>query len=74
MSRPFVQRRYHLRPVVLSVECFGLTMVDHQGKEGLVIVKTKLSLIIAHHPDNVTTPNCVNVVESLAAYLVKANY
>jgi profilin len=51
-----------------------LTIVTLQGKEGLVIVKTKLSLIIAHHPESVTTPNCVNVVESLAAYLVKANY
>ena len=45
-----------------------------QGKEGLVVAKTKQAVLIAHHPENIQTNACVNTVEALADYLIGVGY
>ena len=51
----------------------NLTMTP-QGKEGLVIRKTQQALLIAHHPNTVTTQSCVSTVETLGDYLISVGY
>jgi len=50
------------------------TIRGKQGKKGMIIVKTTQALLLAHHPDTVTTNNCVNTVEALGEYLVGVGY
>ncbi|KAF7587294.1 hypothetical protein BBP40_007425 [Aspergillus hancockii] len=40
-----------------------------KGKEGIVIVKAKSCVMVAHHPENVQTPNAATVVENLVDYI-----
>lgn len=51
----------------------GLTLML-QGKEGIVIVKTKQALLIAHYPENVQPGQCVTTVEKLGDYLTGVGY
>ncbi len=54
---------------------FLRTLTYHeQGKEGLVVAKTKQAVLIAHHPETVQTNGCVNTVETLADYLIGVGY
>lgn len=45
-----------------------------QGKEGVLIVKTKLALLVAHYPESVQPGQTVTVVEKLADYLIGVGY
>ncbi|KAF2398365.1 profilin-A [Trichodelitschia bisporula] len=45
-----------------------------KGKEGLVVVRTQQALLLAHHPDTVTTNACVFTVENLGDYLTSVGY
>lgn len=45
-----------------------------QGREGVVIVKTKQALLITHYPESVQPGNATNTVEKLGAYLVGVGY
>ena len=45
-----------------------------QGKEGVVIVKTTLAILVAHHPDNVQSGAAANTVEQLGDYLIGVGY
>ncbi|KAF2019557.1 Profilin/allergen [Aaosphaeria arxii CBS 175.79] len=45
-----------------------------KGKEGVVAHKTNQAILIAHHPDDVTTPAAFNSVVELAEYLKGVGY
>ena len=45
-----------------------------QGREGVVIVKTKQALLITHYPETVQPGTAANTVEKLGAYLVGVGY
>lgn len=45
-----------------------------QGKEGIIIVKTKQALVVAHYPENVQPGSATTTVESLADYLINQGY
>ena len=45
-----------------------------QGKEGMVIVKTKQALLVAHYPETVQPGQTTFVVEKLADYLIGVGY
>ena len=45
-----------------------------QGREGIIIVKTKQALLIGHYPESVQPGNATNVVEKLADYLIGVGY
>jgi len=45
-----------------------------QGREGIVIVKTKQALLITHYPESVQPGNATNTVEKLGAYLIGVGY
>ena len=45
-----------------------------QGKEGIVIRKTKQALLIAHYPESVQPGSAANTVEKLGDYLVGSGY
>jgi len=50
------------------------SVIGKKGKEGIIAVRTKQALIIAHHPEDVLTQSCTNTVESLATYLADQGY
>jgi len=56
------------------IQASDKTIRGKQGKNGLIAVKTTQALLLAHHPETVTTNNCVNTVEALAEYLVSVGY
>lgn len=46
----------------------------HQGKEGIVIVKTTKAMLLAHYPETSIPGTATNVVEVLADYLISVGY
>jgi hypothetical protein len=50
-------------------DAFGI-----QGREGVVIVKTKMAILIAHYKDGMIAGNTATTVEQLADYLIKTGY
>jgi len=50
------------------------TIRGKQGKNGMIVAKTTQALLLAHHPDTVTTQSCVSTVEALQDYLVGVGY
>ena len=61
-------------PALLSLMNRSRLTCHEQGKEGLVVAKTKQAVLIAHHPETVQTNACVNTVEALADYLIGVGY
>ena len=47
---------------------------DVQGKEGVIIVKTKQAILVTHYPETVQPGQAANVVEKLADYLMGVGY
>ncbi|KAI1922848.1 profilin, required for normal timing of actin polymerization in response to thermal stress [Ophidiomyces ophidiicola] len=45
-----------------------------KGKEGIVIVKTKKALLIAHYPETIQPGAATNTVETLGDYLSGLGY
>ena len=45
-----------------------------QGREGVCIVKTTLSLLVTHYPEHVQPGAAANTVEQLADYLIGVGY
>ncbi|RMD39460.1 hypothetical protein DV735_g5668, partial [Chaetothyriales sp. CBS 134920] len=45
-----------------------------EGKQGIVIVKTKQALLVTHYPETVQPGNAANTVEKLGAYLKGVGY
>lgn len=45
------------------------TMIARKGKEGVVIVKSKIAVLIAHYNKDMLANNCSSIVEALADYL-----
>ena len=45
-----------------------------QGREGVVIVKTTMAILIAHYKDGMLAGNTATTVEQLADYLIKTGY
>ncbi|GMM47559.1 profilin [Pichia kluyveri] len=43
-------------------------------QEGVMCVKTKLAIIIAHYPAGVSAGNAANVIEKMADYLISVGY
>ncbi len=51
-----------------------LTQLVFQGKDGIVIVKTTLAILVAHHPETVQSGPAANTVEQLGDYLIGVGY
>lgn len=45
-----------------------------QGREGIVIVKTGMAILIAHYPETVQPGTATTVVEQLGDYLIGVGY
>ncbi|KEF59677.1 profilin [Exophiala aquamarina CBS 119918] len=45
-----------------------------KGREGIIIVKTKQALLVAHYPQTVQPGTAANTVEKLGDYLVSVGY
>jgi len=45
-----------------------------KGKEGIILVKTKQALLIAHYPETVQPGVATNTVETLGDYLIGLGY
>jgi len=70
----------HANGIKINSEKYTVVKADEQvimgrkGKEGIVIVRTKQALILAHHPDTVATQQCSITVEALGDYLIGLGY
>ncbi|KNG88621.1 profilin [Aspergillus nomiae NRRL 13137] len=47
------------------------SLYGKKGKEGIVVVKAKSCVMIAHHPETIQTTNAATVVENLVDYINK---
>jgi profilin len=45
-----------------------------QGREGVVIVKTNMAILVTHYPESVQPGAAANTVEQLADYLISVGY
>lgn len=52
----------------------GRSIIARQGKDGIVIAKTKKAILIAHHNKDMIACNCSITVEGLADYLEDLGY
>jgi Profilin len=63
---------------IISAAQIGLVLnnlcVTLQGKEGVIIVKTKQTLLITHYPETVQPGQAVTTVEKLGDYLIGTGY
>ncbi|MCJ1350891.1 MAG: profilin, required for normal timing of actin polymerization in response to thermal stress [Icmadophila ericetorum] len=50
------------------------SLYGKQGKEGVVIVKTKQSILVTHYPETVQPGTAAKTVEQLADYLIGVGY
>jgi len=50
------------------------SLYGRKGREGIVIVKTKMAILIAHYKDGMVAGNTATTVEQLADYLIKTGY
>ncbi|KAI5917721.1 profilin [Camillea tinctor] len=60
------------RYVVTRIE--DRSLYARQGRTGVVIVKTKQAVIIAHYGETMQVGNSTQTVEALADYLIKVGY
>ncbi|OAL43596.1 Profilin/allergen [Pyrenochaeta sp. DS3sAY3a] len=58
----------------MTIESTDEALKAKKGKEGVVAYKTTQALLIAHHPDTITTPAAFNSVVELGEYLKKVGY
>ncbi|KAI1489459.1 profilin [Biscogniauxia mediterranea] len=60
------------RYVVTRIE--DRSLYARQGRTGIVVVKTKQAIIIAHYGETHQVGNSTQTVEALADYLIKVGY
>lgn len=72
MTGVFTGRRYVSTFIPDKLRYESLTIF--QGKEGLVVVRTKQAMLIGHYPDGVTQSAANTTVEALADYLIGQGY
>ncbi|KAF2795263.1 putative profilin II [Melanomma pulvis-pyrius CBS 109.77] len=58
----------------MTIESTDSALKAKKGKEGLIVIKTKQALLIAHHPAEIQTPPAFSSVSELADYLIKVGY
>ncbi len=69
--RGVVERR---RPTPWSAQFADAFRCWSQGREGVVIVKTKQAILITHYPETIQPGTAANTGEKLGAYLVGVGY
>lgn len=50
------------------------SLYGKKGKEGIVIVKTVLAILVTHYPETVQPGAATNTVEQLGDYLISVGY
>jgi len=50
------------------------SLYARKGRDGVVIVKTKMAILIGHYNETMMAGNCATTVEQLADYLIKTGY
>ncbi|KAF2712387.1 Profilin/allergen [Pleomassaria siparia CBS 279.74] len=58
----------------MTIESTDEALKAKKGKEGLIVIKTKQALLIAHHPADIQTPPAFSSVSELANYLIGVGY
>lgn len=68
-------RRYNnLAHTTLALPTGMLILCIEQGREGMIIVKTKQALLLAHYPETVQPGSASLTVEKLGDYLIGVGY
>ena len=49
-------------------------MYGKKGNKGVICVRTKQALIVGHYPESTQPGEAAKIVESLADYLISAQY
>ncbi|KAE8140594.1 profilin [Aspergillus pseudotamarii] len=55
----------------LAIRADDRSLYGKKGKEGIIVVKAKSCVMIAHHPESIQTTNAATVVENLVDYINK---
>ncbi|KAE8157702.1 Profilin/allergen [Aspergillus tamarii] len=55
----------------VTIRADDRSLYGKKDKEGIVVVKAKSCVMIAHHPETIQTPNAATVVENLVDYINK---
>jgi len=58
----------------LTIKADERSLYGKQGKVGIIIVRTKQAMLIAHHPETVQAGVAANTVEKLGDYLIGVGY
>ncbi|KAB8210879.1 Profilin/allergen [Aspergillus parasiticus] len=53
----------------VAIRADDRSLYGKKGKEGIIVVKAKSCVMIAHHAENVQTTNAATVVENLVDYI-----
>ncbi|KAI9859965.1 MAG: profilin, required for normal timing of actin polymerization in response to thermal stress [Vezdaea acicularis] len=70
-----IEGGFHVAKVkYITLRADDRSIYGKQGKEGVICVKTKQCILIAHYPDTVQPGAATNIVEQLADYLIKQGY
>ncbi|KAI1248715.1 hypothetical protein MGN70_009915 [Eutypa lata] len=70
----------HAEGVHVNGERYVVTKIEdrsaycRQGRNGIVVVKTKQAILVGHYGENVQAGNAAQTVEALADYLIKVGY
>ncbi|KAF8537858.1 profilin [Trichophaea hybrida] len=57
-----------------SLRCDDRSIYGKKNKEGIVCVKTKQAILVAHYPETVQPGEAAKIVEALADYLIGVGY
>ncbi|KAL9121173.1 MAG: hypothetical protein Q9187_002271 [Circinaria calcarea] len=58
----------------LVIKVDDRSLYGKQGKEGVIVVKTKQAILVTHHPESIQSPTAAKTVEQLADYLISVGY
>jgi len=58
----------------LTIKADERSLYGKQGKVGIIIVRTKQAMLVAHHPETVQAGVAANTVEKLGDYLIGVGY
>jgi profilin len=74
-SEPLHASGIHISKVkYFCIHAEDRSIYGKKGKEGIVVVKTKQAILVAHYPETVQPGEAATVVERLADYLIGVGY
>ncbi|TGZ77471.1 Profilin/allergen [Ascodesmis nigricans] len=72
---PLAAHGFHVNGVkYFTLKSDDRSVYGKQGKVGIVVVRTKQAILIAHYPENTQPGEAAKITEQLADYLIGVGY